>query len=268
MIAEKDIPLPPKEYMELVCSFNLPNLIENFIESGGKDVVRMIDEQGMLSPGIDFLDIGCGCGRIARHLVEKPIRSYTGFDRHAGMIKWCQDEIAQRAPNFRFHYFDLKSIYALWDGHEGTVSVGSFHFPFPDESFDSILLASVFTHMPLEESAHYMKEIRRVLKPQGRVLLSVFFISKKPHVQEVNFFYVPDHFFRVVRRSGFTYRNLDPLHCEGVCHHNWFVLTRKSGGSMLACASSWLTEYRRKLWGFGDGPRGACGITSTPSRVN
>lgn len=236
MVIEKDIPLPPREYMDLVCGANLPNVVEVFLGIGGKAVVAMLDEQGMLSPGIDFLDIGCGCGRTARHLIERRLHSYTGFDRHPGMIAWCQEEITRRAPDFRFHHFDVKSIYVMCDGHAGTVPAESFRFPFPDRSFDSILLASVFTHMPLEESAHYMKEMRRVLKPRGKALLSVFLSSKGPAQREHNFAYVPGRFLGAARRAGLTHRGLAPLRCD-TYEHNWFVL---SPGGFLARVSSWL----------------------------
>src|SRR5439155_7699 len=50
------------------------------------------------------LDFGCGCGRIARQLIQQDPRprAYLGIDVHRGMIQWCRENLAPRAPGFRF----------------------------------------------------------------------------------------------------------------------------------------------------------------------
>lgn len=175
----------------------------------------------MIVPDTHFLDVGCGCGRVARYLLAFPIKFYTGFDRHPGMIEWCQKEITKRAPNFHFHHFSIKSAYVGLDGQTGSIEASSFHFPFSDGSFSSALLASVFTHMPMEESSHYLKELYRVLKPKGKIFLSVFFTYQEPHQIGINFYYNPKEFLQVVRKAGFRYKFREGLH-----GHNCYVLTK------------------------------------------
>jgi len=221
----KRIPLPPKEFMELVCGLNLQNLSEEF-ESVGKGLLEMLDNEGMLVPGTRFLDVGCGCGRVARYLLSKPIESYTGFDRHPGMIKWCQDEITRHASRFLFQCFDIKSAYFIRDGYNGTIKASSFRFPFPDQSFDFTLLSSVFTHMPLEESAHYLKEIYRVLRPNGKALVSVFFSAKKPYSEDIGFLYNPRAYWRTVSEAGFSHRQYDETRFGWI--HNWHILSKEA----------------------------------------
>jgi SAM-dependent methyltransferase len=54
-------------------------------------------------------DFGCGCGRVARQLIqqrEQPER-YLGIDLHAGMIRWCQENLTPRAPQFEFMHHDV-----------------------------------------------------------------------------------------------------------------------------------------------------------------
>lgn len=218
---KRRLPLPSTAYMELVCS-KMPNLEKVFLDIGVAQV-RMLDDQEMLRPGTDFLDIGCGCGRLARCLMDRRLKSYTGFDRHAGMIKWCRDEITKRAPNFRFDFFDIESVYQRVDEQRGAVSAATFLFPYPDRAFDSVMLASVFTHMPLEEAAHYLEEIRRVIRPGGKVMLSAFFSEKEPYLDEINYFYPPDGLLAEFARTGFRPRRLNDV-CYGT-NHNWFVLT-------------------------------------------
>jgi len=56
-------------------------------------------------------DFGCGCGRLARQLLQqnpKP-RRYIGIDVHKGMIKWCRNSITPVDPNYQFFHQDVYS---------------------------------------------------------------------------------------------------------------------------------------------------------------
>ena len=92
-----------------------------------------------------------------------------------GMIEWCRQQITSRDPRFQFKCFELKSVYSVLDNEQGTIDVESFRFPWADESFDSVFLASVFTHMPPGEVRVYLGEIARLLRPKGKALASIFF---------------------------------------------------------------------------------------------
>ena len=61
----------------------------------------------------------------------------------------------------------------------GKYKPSDFRFPYPDESFDVVLLASVFTHMLPADVKHYMHEIVRVLKPGGRTLITFFLLNEE-----------------------------------------------------------------------------------------
>jgi SAM-dependent methyltransferase len=213
----RDIPLPPVEYMKLVCG---PEHDEKTFRRVGKSLVDDMSSQGMIGSNVRLLDIGCGCGRVARCLLDKPLKSYVGFDRHAGMIEWCNQEIAPRDPRFTFLYCQVKSPYTTMDGDQGTIDVADFRFPFEDRSFDAILLASVFTHMPLGEISHYLKEIRRVLDRGGRALFSVF-LSDQPSDNGVDFVHVRSEFAKLTDSSQLDYKFL----YEGGGHH-WHLATR------------------------------------------
>ena len=204
------MPLPPEEFMKLVCGENHEDIVAHF-KWAGKLLTGMLAGEDMLNQETRFLDVGCGCGRVARYLLNRPIQAYIGFDRHPGMIQWCQEQITPHAPHFHFHCFDIKTAYSVLDGHEGTMDASSFRFPFPDASFDAVLLASVFTHMPMEESAHYLEELHRILDPNGKILLSVFFADQEPYTSGIDFHYVPEAFLDMIR--------------EELYHHHWHVLT-------------------------------------------
>jgi ubiquinone/menaquinone biosynthesis C-methylase UbiE len=179
----------------------------------------------MVEPGVAFLDVGCGCGRVARFLMDDPIGRYEGFDRHQGMIAWCNDVLAPRDARFHFTYVSVRSIYAEWDQQGGDITADAFVFPYGDGSFDSILLASIFTHMPLPEIAQYLREARRVLRPGGQILLSIFYADGPAHLKDaVNYFHEPERFFALLSETGLLATPLEPKQLYGY-NHNWYIVT-------------------------------------------
>lgn len=216
-----EIAPPPVEWMRLVCG-DRPDLEDHFHELGG-EITERLRAHGMLHAGSRFLDVGCGCGRIARCLVAEELASYTGFDRHPGMIAWCQRHITSKDPRFTFIHVDVKSAYTMVDGHRGAIDARELRFPFGDGAFDHALLASVFTHMPLDETSSYLHELRRVVSDAGNVLLTVFFADHgEPWVSDYNYFYRPSDFFDRVAAAGFQWQPLDNNRPGSI--HNWFEL--------------------------------------------
>lgn len=225
------VPFPPEEYMVLV-SGGGDNLINNF-QTIGKRLVKMLEGEGMLLPNIHLLDVGCGCGRLTRYLTDHASIVYAGFDRHHGMIQWCKTNIEKRFPNFHFYHSGVKSVYDSLDQQIGNIEVDSFKFDFPEQPFDSVLLASVFTHMPFDEMVHYLRELHVVMRGGGKILLSVFFTDNEPRiVEKINFLHSADKFLDKAQVTGFTCVQLGKT-AFGL-NHNWFVLTRNLDESAQA----------------------------------
>ena len=125
-----------------------------------------------LKPEHSVLDIGSGIGRIAipltSYLDEKG--RYEGFDVVKRGVDWCRKQVSSRYPNFNFQHIDLDNdLYK-----SGGASAANFKFPYEDNSFDFVVLTSVFTHMLPAEVANYLKEIQRVLQPGGRCFATFF----------------------------------------------------------------------------------------------
>jgi ubiquinone/menaquinone biosynthesis C-methylase UbiE len=82
-----------------------------------------------LQANAQLLDIGCGCGLMALYLKDYLDNNgtYTGVDIHGPSISWCTNHI--KHPNFRF------------------TQIADAKLPFAAQSFDVILLKSVFTHL-------------------------------------------------------------------------------------------------------------------------
>ena len=231
------LPLPPLEFQQLVCGPSGAHLFEEV----GRWVTAFLDHERLLEARTMFLDVGCGCGRIARELVKKPLASYVGFDRHPGMVAWAQQAISSADPRFQFHFVPVQSVYTAWDQHSGTLSAESFMFPCSDASVDTALLASVFTHMRPNEVSHYLGELARVVRPGGGVLLSIFFSDGEDRSHDaINVFHDRSQFLADLDRLPFltrevlqrfvTGRPFDPRSSgssnDGGYTHHWFRLTR------------------------------------------
>ncbi len=135
---------------------------DQMLEAGSywKDVLEAYG----LSKEHNVLDIGCGCGKQALHLVD--ICSYQGLDILEESINFCKENIS---PNFK-----------LLEFHNDFYSQSEFKNPLPykDEEFDFIILLSVFTHMMPDDVEMYLEEIKRILKPGGMVFATFFLTSE------------------------------------------------------------------------------------------
>ena len=120
--------------------------------------------------GRRILDAGCGSGPLSAALRDRGA-IVTGFDKSAAMV-----ELARRR---------------LGDGADLQVADLGSPLPFPDGEFDDVI-ASLVLHY-LEDWGPALAELRRVLKPGGRLLVSVEhpFVITLMHVQagrEANYF--------------------------------------------------------------------------------
>lgn len=108
---------------------------------------RMIRELNLPS-GAAVLDVGTSSGTNLRLLGELGMRNVVGVDSHEEAIKWC----------------DLKGL--------GKVRLADVcDLPFDDATFDLVLATDIIEHVDDDQRA--LHEIRRVLKPGGRAIVTV-----------------------------------------------------------------------------------------------
>jgi len=141
---------------------------------------------------LSVLDIGCSTGIIS-HYLSKNFTSVTGIDIDISAInyaanKWKTDK------NLKFCLMDAMNI------------------GFPDESFDVIICASVYEHVP--DYYQLMKEIKRVLKPDGICFFTVGnrFRFMEPHYHLPFLSCIPkplSHLYlRIFGKGKYYYENL------------------------------------------------------------
>jgi SAM-dependent methyltransferase len=121
-------------------------------------------------------DFGCGCGRIARQLIQQTVRprKYVGIDIHHGMIKWCQKNLCPYTEDFDFIHHDVGNIGLNPGKHKSAM----LPFPAGDDSFKLVIAYSVFTHLLEEQAVYYLGETSRILHPSG-ILMSTWFLFDK-----------------------------------------------------------------------------------------
>ena len=128
-------------------------------------------------PDPKVLDIGCGCGKIARFLYLNPHLRYIGVDLFLPAILWCRKNFAELAGDrFRFEHFDgISEVY----NPTGTIKPSEYQLPVTDASVDMTICASLFTHLLEPDCLHYLGEIHRVARIGGRALISIH--NEPPH---------------------------------------------------------------------------------------
>lgn len=99
----------------------------------------------------DVLEVGIGCGRIARHVLEKGCRSLTGLDISPKTITAARSHLSD--------YSNLKLI---------PEDITRFCQP---DSFD--VACSVLTFMHVQDKQKALKNIVDSLRPGGQVVLSI-----------------------------------------------------------------------------------------------
>lgn len=138
----------------------------------GRHQLDLLRRYAGLQPSDAVLDVGSGIGRTAVALTGFLDASgrYEGFDVVQKGVDWCNRKIKKDFPNFNFQYVALNNDLYNNSANRAT----GFRFPYPDAQFDKVFLFSVFTHMQVDEIAHYLKEIARVLRPGGQCLTTFF----------------------------------------------------------------------------------------------
>ena len=109
------------------------------------DILEELEKE----PFKDLLDAGCGPAPMISLLSKKyPDRKYTGLDLTPAMIEQAKQK---NIPNTTFVVGDCEN------------------FPFPDNSFDSIICANSFHHYPNPQA--FFDSIKRCLRPNGKLIL-------------------------------------------------------------------------------------------------
>jgi len=150
------LPLPPLEMVRLTAGLFRDEFVYQLFYDGGIEAANWIKESLQRS-GLDIgefhtiLDFGCGCGRIIRHLRTLGDLQLYGTDYNPYLIRWCQE-------NLPFASFSSNGM--------------APELEYPDDMFDLIYSASVFTHLVAPLQIPWAAELIRVLQPGGYLMFT------------------------------------------------------------------------------------------------
>lgn len=124
---------------------------------GADGARRALIEQAHLEPGHKVLDVGCGTGTLVVQIARAhPEVQVTGLDPDPKALARGRRKAARTGAVIRF---DQGFSDAL---------------PYPDAQFDRVLSSFMFHHLDRRAKQKMLAEVRRVLKPGGRLELLDF----------------------------------------------------------------------------------------------
>ena len=159
---------------------------------------RLVNKMAQLAPQLEGQLLDFGCGAKPYQALFSNTKNYIGID--------IEDEGQHDHKNENIDYY--------YDGN---------NIPFDNETFDSILTSEVLEHVPDVDKA--LKELKRVLKPDGKILITVPFtwqehelpydfrrfttIGLKKHLEDNGFKILTEektgHYIEVVVQLWMTY---------------------------------------------------------------
>ncbi|MCY4526174.1 MAG: class I SAM-dependent methyltransferase [Anaerolineaceae bacterium] len=155
---DREAPVPAgrytEEYFRTACEG-----YDEFNASEGEQLSRRLRaafELAGVLPGMRVLDVGCGRGEILLHCAQ-PGAFACGVDYAPAALRLAQQVVTSLDPQA-----------------PGRIALGQANarqLPFANASFDRVLLFDVVEHLHPWELQAALLEVRRVLKPQGRLII-------------------------------------------------------------------------------------------------
>ncbi|MCR4328428.1 MAG: class I SAM-dependent methyltransferase [Patescibacteria group bacterium] len=128
--------------------FDILAPVYDVLHIGSRRTFRNIEKIAEFTPVDVVVDVGGGAGRIARFLVGRVARVIV-LDPSEGMVRQCRKR----------------------EGLECVLG-GAEKIPCDDSSVDKIILVDAFHHISAQLAA--VREMRRVLKPGGKIIFEEF----------------------------------------------------------------------------------------------
>ena len=133
--------------------------------------------------GKSLLDLGCGYGWF---------------------LKYCLDNYAKQVSGIEISETDLLTAKESLNSKNVELKIGdSSQIPYPDNSFDTVTAWEVIEHIPLNAEKEMMKEVARVLKPNGVFYLSTPFDSTKAKIFDPGWWLIGHRHYNLLKLTEY-----------------------------------------------------------------
>lgn len=146
-------PVPGEHLRVTVCG---GTQLDTHLRTGAEDCAMVLQVHELFTERpVDSLravfDFGCGCGRVLRWFqTALPGAALFGADLRRVAIDWCRDHLRGE-----FVANELRPP-----------------LPYADGSFDLVYALSVFSHLNRDQCVEWMRELARVTRPDGTILIT------------------------------------------------------------------------------------------------
>ncbi|MDD5455438.1 MAG: methyltransferase domain-containing protein [Candidatus Margulisbacteria bacterium] len=147
------------EWWKSIFNFNYLKTDADIVEDNSitqQEVDQFIDIL-KLNPSDSILDLCCGQGRHSMEIARRGYKNIKGIDRSHYLIQKAKERSKKEGLDIKFREGDARKL------------------PYLSDSFDVVMiLGNSFGYFEtLEDDLRVLKEVHRVLKPWGRVLIDV-----------------------------------------------------------------------------------------------
>jgi len=178
--------------------------LRRVVENNFKKQKEVIKKYFFYNPEDSILDLGCGSGEFSVFFQKE---NYVGIDIDATNIEFARKQFAKN-----FIVADAKKL------------------PFDNSTFSKILVSGVFHHMSTDDCLSVFSEMKRVLKPEGSVLVmedtqsKYLLTSLIQKIDQGNFIRSHEDWSNLFERNWsvknkFTFKN-------GLCFYSTFLLDK------------------------------------------
>lgn len=163
----------------IIIPFTITNLDRYVMR---KSILHAINQFSASMTGA-LLDAGCGKMPYREYILNKSsVTKYIGLDIESAL-----------------NYDEIKPDHT-WDG---------IRMPFDDNSFESVMATEVLEH--IHNPREFLDEVRRVLKPNGKLFFTVPFLWNLHEVPHDHYRYTPFALREILLKSSFKNIELHPM---------------------------------------------------------
>jgi len=224
------MPLPPSELIFTVAgTFDVKWFLEGG-RLGAESILEILNRNNIPPDSLkSILDLGCGCGRVIRHLKPLANSELYGTDYNAKLVDWCNTHLA-------FAHFGVNDLTPPLSYNDG--------------KFDFVYALSIFTHLPEHLQLSWMNELKRIIREGGYLLITTHgrhYLSQLTPTEQVQFqngqlvqrnsgaagsnscnAYHPEEYVRTTLAHGFEEVDFIREGAKGNPKQDAFLLRRKS----------------------------------------